>query len=676
MRYRIIYFIIAIFCFAALSRLVDMQLVRGEYYSEQSRQKLVKTSTVSAPRGEILDRNGQALVKNKTGFSVEIHYVKNQSESERNLVIARLYNEISGAGQKIYDSFPITADGATFALSDKEIKAWKKDKGFGENDSAQKVMKHYIELYGVEDFYTPSQKRAITGVRYEMERTAFSSNNPYLLASDVSQSVLTTIKEKNDMFSGVVVSVLPVREYTMGTTMAHILGRVGKIYKEEYEELIKNDDYSMNDVIGKQGIEKYFEKYLRGTDGVSGIEQSIDGRRVKIVESVPPVAGNNVLLTIDADLQKAAESALAKGIERVVELSEFEPENAGKDAASGALAAVDINTGEILALASYPSFNPATFNDDYNALSRDKTLPMFNRAIGGAYEPGSTFKMVTALAALEEGIISPEESIEDKGVYEYYKDYRPACWIYRSKNETHGYQNVTQALENSCNYYFYDVGRRVGIENINKYAVSLGLGQNTGIELENEENIGRLTSPEEREKNGQVWNPGDALQVAIGQSDNMFTPLQLANYIATLANGGTRYKAHLVKNIRNPQTGETVYEANAEALSKIDISAENLKAVLGGMKNVTELGTASDVFDGFSVAVGGKTGTAEVSDGSDNAIFVGFAPFDSPSIAVCAVIEHGAHGANAGYVVREVLDEYFNAPGGHVKINKKNVLTR
>ena len=675
MRYRIIYFVIAVFSFLTLSRLVDMQLVRGEYYSEQSRQKLVKTSTISAPRGEILDRNGKALVKNKTGFSVEIHYVKNQSDSERNLVIARLYNEISKAGQKIYDSFPLSADGKSFAVGEGEVKEWKKGRDFDENITADGVMEHYTKLYGVESFYTPHQKRAIVGVRYEMERTAFSSNNPYLLANDVPQSVLTTIKEKNDMFGGVVVSVLPVREYTMGTTMAHILGRVGKIYKEEYEAL-EGDNYSLNDVIGKKGIEKYFEKYLRGQDGVSGIEQSIDGRRVKIVESVAPVSGNNVLLTIDANLQRVAESALEKGIERVKELSEYEPENAGEDAASGALAAIDVNTGEILALASFPSFNPATFNDDYNALSRDKNLPMFNRAIGGAYEPGSTFKMVTALAALEEGIVKPNDFIEDVGIYKHYKDYRPACWIYRSKNETHGYQNVTQALENSCNYYFYDVGRRTGIESINKYAIAMGLGESTGIELENEENRGRLTSPEEREKNGQTWNPGDVLQVAIGQSDNMFTPLQMANYIATLANGGTRYTAHLVKNIRNPRTGEMVYEAGAEALSKIDISAENLKAVLGGMKNVTELGTASDVFEDFNVAVGGKTGTAEVSDGSDNAIFVGFAPFDQPQIAVCAVIEHGAHGANAGYVVREVLDEYFNAPGGHVKVNKKNVLVR
>lgn len=675
MRYRIIYFIIAVFCLAAVSRLVDLQLVKGDMYSEQSRQKVTKTSAIPAPRGEILDRNGQAFVKNKTGFSVEIHYVKNESENERNLVIARLYNVISAAGQKIYDSFPVSKDGNVFTLDENEIKEWKKKNNLKENATASEVMAHYEKLYSVESFYTPTQKRAIVGVRYEMERTAFSANNPYTVSSDVSQEVVTAVKEKSDIFSGVVVSVVPVREYAQGTAGAHILGRVGKIYKEEYEEL-KDSNYSMNDVIGKQGIEKYFEKYLRGTDGVSGIEQSVDGKRAKIVESVAPVAGNNVILTIDANLQKVAEGVLARAIERVHELSEYEPENAGLDAASGALAAVDVNTGEILALVSYPSFNPVTFNDDYNMLYNDKNLPMFNRAIGGAYEPGSTFKMVTAVAALEEGIVGANDQIEDLGVYKHYKDYTPACWIYRSKGETHGFQNVTAALENSCNYYFYDVGRRTGIESINKYAKGFGLGENTGIELENEENRGRLTSPEEREKNGTVWQPGDTMQVAIGQSDNMFTPLQMANYIATLANGGTRYSTHLVKNIRNPQTGETVYEAKPTVLNSLNISQGNLKAVLDGMRNVTELGTASDVFTDFNIAVGGKTGTAEVSSGSDNALFVGFAPFDQPKIAVCAVIEHGVHGANAAYVVREVIDEYLNAPGGQVKVNKKNVLTR
>ena len=491
----------------------------------------------------------------------------------------------------------------------------------------------------------------------------------------MGQIILTKVRETSAAYPGVVVSAAPVREYPLGSAAAHILGRTGKIYKEEYEQL-RGQNYSMNDTIGKQGIEKCFESYLRGTDGVSGVEQSIDGTRVRLVESKPAVPGNNVALTLDAELQQSAEQALADAVQMIVEKSQYENNNAGKDAKSGALAAIDVNTGDVLALASYPSYNPATFNEDYEQLVKDDSLPMFNRAISGAYEPGSTFKMLTAIAALEENVITPSDQIEDLGIYKYYDDYQPACWIYKSRHETHGYQNVSQAIENSCNYFFYDVGRRTGIENIDNYAKKFGLGESTGIELSGEENRGRVASKENREKNGGIWNPGDTMQAAIGQSDNMFTPLQMANYIATIVNGGTRYKAHLVKNVRNTETGAVIYEAKPEVLDKIDLKEENYKAVMEGMRNVIELGTASTVFEGFDVPVGGKTGTAEVSDGSDNAIFVAFAPFDNPQIAVCAVIEHGAHGSNAGVAVKKVLDTYFHSATPPKALQEKNILTR
>ncbi|MBO4342522.1 MAG: penicillin-binding protein 2, partial [Clostridia bacterium] len=470
------------------------------------------------------------------------------------------------------------------------------------------------------------------------------------------------------------ISTSPVREFVNGSTAVHILGRTGKIYKEEYDELA-DKDYKMNDIIGKQGIEKYCESYLRGIDGLSGVEQSVDQSRVKIVESVAPKKGNNVILTIDVNVQKAAERALAETIQYIRYKSASENGN-GADANCGAIAAVDVNSGDIIAIASYPPYDPYTFDEDYAKLSSDRNLPMFNRAIGGAYEPGSTFKMLTAIAALEENVITPEDSIEDLGIYKYYEDYQPACWIYRSKKTTHGFQNVTEALENSCNYFFYDIGRRTTIEGINKYAKIFGLGESTGIELTSEENKGLLTSPEQREAEGKAWNPGDVLQVSIGQSRNMFTPLQLANYLATLVNGGTRYKTHLIKSVRDSETGEVLFENMPEIADSIEIKEENYKAVMQGMKNVIELGTASSVFDDFPIPVGGKTGTAEVTGGSDNAIFLGFAPFDNPTIAVCAVIEHGAHGTNAGLAVKTVLNSYFNSASEARLIEQKNVLTR
>lgn len=674
MRYRAVYFLIALCGLAVLSRMVDLQIVHGEEYSRQSRQRVVKTTTVSAPRGEITDRNGKAMVKNKTGFSLEIHYIKGRKEEELNALIVRLCTLLNENGKKISYSFPVSDDG-NFVMSDSDIQAWKKSNGFSEIATAAEVTDYYCEKYKISSDIDGRGKRWAAGVRYEMERTGFSASAPYVIAEDVGQIILTKVRENSSAYPGVVVSAAPVREYPLGNAAAHILGRTGKIYKEEYEQL-RGSNYSMNDTIGKQGIEKCFESYLRGTDGVSGVEQSIDGVRVRLVESKPAVPGNNVALTLDADLQQAAEQALADAVRMVVEQSQYENNNAGKDAKSGALAAVEVKSGEVLALASYPSFNPATFNEDYEKLVKDDSLPMFNRAISGAYEPGSTFKMLTAIAALEENIISPGDKIEDLGIYKYYNDYQPACWIYKSRHETHGYQNVSQAIENSCNYFFYDVGRRTGIETIDNYAKEFGLGESTGIELSGEENKGRVASKENREKNGGTWNPGDTMQAAIGQSDNMFTPLQMANYIATLVNGGTRYKAHLVKNVRSAETGAVIYEAKPEVLDKIELKEENYKAVMEGMRNVIELGTASTVFEGFDIPVGGKTGTAEVSDGSDNAVFVAFAPFDNPQIAVCAVIEHGAHGSNAAVAVKKVLDTYFHSSTPPKALSEKNILTR
>lgn len=671
MRYRVLYFIVAFCCFMSFTRLIDLQLVHGDEYQQMSHERIVKTTAVAAPRGEILDRNGKPLVKNKTGFSIELHYIKGRKEPELNALICALCTLLEENGKRVVFSFPVSEENH-FTLSDDDILAWKKEKNFSEIATVDEVLDFYSKQYKVDDTYTPFQKRDIIGVRYEMERTGFSANTPYVFAEDIGEVLLAKIKEKNNQYPGVVVSAAPVRQYVEGSAAAHILGRTGKIYKEEYEEL-KDQNYSMSDIIGKQGIEKCFEQYLRGTDGISGVEQSLDGRRVKLIESVVPKPGNNVVLTLDVKLQKTAEQALSDTISMIKNKS---GEGPGYDAESGALVAIDVNTGDILAMASYPTYNPIYFNVDYEKLSHDKNLPMFNRAIGGAYEPGSTFKMLTAIAALEEGVITPNDYIEDKGIYEYYDDYQPACWIFRSKKVTHGYQNVSEAIENSCNYFFYDIGRRTGIENIDKYARLAGLGEATGIELSAEENTGRLASPEAREKNGGVWNPGDTLQTAIGQSDNMFTPLQIANYLATIVNGGTRYKTHIVKNVRSPENGKLLYEAKPEVVSKIEMKPENYRAVMEGMRNVLELGTASDVFDGFNISAGGKTGTAEVSGGSDNAIFVGFAPFDNPAIAVCAVVEHGAHGASAGYAVRAVLEEYFNTSETPRLVEKKNAFTR
>lgn len=676
-RYRIIFFIISFFCLAALSRLVQMQIVSGDIYRAQSEQRIVKTSTVKAPRGEILDKKGRTLVQNKTGFSVEIHYISGQTNGERNDLIIRLSEIIQNRDEnKVIDSLPISYAPYSFIFEGEGKEAqWKTVQDLKPEISAGEVIDYYREKYEVSDNYSQDEARLIAGVRYEMEQSAFSPSNPFTLAEDVGELAVTEIKEQGMDFAGIAINTTPVREFAEGNTAVHILGRVGKIYKEEYEAL-KSKNYSISDNIGKQGIEQHMEDVLKGTDGVNGIEQSIDGAQVRIVKRQAPRPGDNVVLTLDLDLQKAAEQALVDTISYVREQSVHEPDGSGADASCGAIAAIDINTGEILALASYPSYNPSRFNEDYQNLIKDKNSPMFNRAIGGTYAPGSIFKMVTALAALEEGVITTQDRIYDKGIYDFYKDYKPACWLYRRNGTSHGNINVTEALKHSCNYFFFETGRLTGIESLNKYARMLGLGERTGIELSGEESTGRLAGPADREKYNGQWMPGDTLQSAIGQSDNLFTPLQMASYMATLVNGGTRYQAHLVKAVRKSGTGELISEAEPEVLSKIDMDGEIYKAIMNGMKDVIEDGTASTVFEGFNIPVGGKTGTVEVPSGSPNATFLGFAPYDDPVIAVCAVIEHGAHGANAGVAVRAVLDAYFNAEVEDDTVAVKNSLMR
>ncbi len=675
MRYRIVYFLLALFCLAAVSRLVNLQVVKGDYYYEQSQQRLLKTSTARAPRGQIMDRNGKVLVGNETGFSVQIHYVKDMKSAEKNAMLVRLCKMVEQDDITLRDSFPVSVSAPySFISEGEELTEWKKGYDIGADESAGGVIDFFAKRYEIEG-YSADVTRKLIGVRYEMESVGFSNNVPYTFAEDVSDITVTKIKEQKSSFPGVAIVTSPVRVYTGGNTAAHILGRVGKIYKDEYD-VLSEQGYSLNDIIGKQGIEKIMESDLRGSDGTNRVEQSVDGREVTVTSHTAAKQGNNVVLTIDAELQKSAEQALIDAIDYVIVNSANEPEGAGYDADCGAIVAIDINTGEVLAMASYPDYNVNTFDEDYSSLYADPRAPMFNRAIGGAYEPGSTFKMVTAIAALQDGVIKPDEFIVDQGKYDFYSDYKPACWIYNSTGETHGAQNVSMALENSCNYFFYDVGRRTGIESINSYAKLMGLGESTGIELSAEESTGRLTSPALREEAGQVWQPGDTLQVAIGQSDNLFTPVQLANYVATIANGGNRYKVHLVKEVRSPETGEIISSVKPEIVSQISLDPENRKAILEGMKNVVELGTASTVFDGFDIPVGAKTGTAEVAGGSDNAIFVAFAPYDKPTIAVCAVIEHGVHGSAAGRAVRAVLETYFHSNAEPETAPEKNTLTR
>lgn len=653
-RYYIVSVIVVLLTCVIFAKLFNLQVVNGVTYREQSERRLLKSYAVTATRGEITDRYGRPLVTSRMGFDL-IAYKEYIEDENLNQLILDTINILEQYGASYYDTLPISENGDfIFDSPDYSAEAeFKADNDFDSTMSARQILDELIERYEIDSKYTAVEKRKIAGVRFEMELRTFNSSTPYTIATDVPMEVVSYIREQGTRFTGINVSVEPMRVNVNGTVASHILGRVGRIYKEEYD-VLKHKGYGMNDILGKDGIEKIMEDYLKGTDGVQNVEQSMDGRTMKILESQEPVPGNNVILTLDLELQKIAEDSLAQTIQSM----STNPESLGANA--GAVVVVDVNNGEMLAIASYPTFNQNTFNEDYKMLLENEAKPMWNRAISGTYAPGSTFKMLTAVAALESGVTTTNEVIRDLGVYRYYESsiYTPKCWIYTDTGRTHGNQNVIQAIENSCNYYFYEVGRRMGIDTLAEYGKKFGLGEYTGIELSGEAK-GIFASREYRDKIDSVWYPGDTLQASIGQSDHLFTPIQLANYVATLANGGTRYKLHLIKEVKSGTDSKTIYKNEPEIVEQVEMSDEHYKAIIEGMRAVSETGTASNVFAGYPIPVGGKTGTASVSSGTANALFVAVAPLDDPQIAIAIVVEHGGHGNYVAPIAKNIISYYM-----------------
>lgn len=657
--------IVVIMLLAIIWRLYDMQVINGEGYKNLSNQRVSANIIEKAPRGEITDRNGKALVTNRRGYSLRLQKV-GLSDAAFNAMLVNLFAIFDEDGYILSDSLPISLYEPyefTFENED-ERKKWFSENAFDEkNMSADDAISYYKERYKAEN-YSGIDLRRLIGLRYDIRKSGFSINNPYILASDVPITVVSKVKERSDDFQGITVTQDYFREYTSGSLAAHILGRVGKIYKEEYAEL-KEKGYSLNDLVGKQGIEKICEGYLRGENGTKSAFYGKDKELLKGEIEKEAITGDYVVLTIDSELQRIAEESLERNIKQIAASGRANgQERHGEDAKAGAAVVIDVNTGEILAAATYPTYSLETFSEDYDALSQDEAKPLWNRAISGTYTPGSTFKPLTAIAALSTGAITANEQITCEGVYKFYEDYQPKCWIWSEQHLTHGLLNVSQAIVESCNYFFYETGRRTGIDAISEYAKRFGLGEKTGIEL-TEEVKGNVSSPEYKktlykDEKSKKWVAGDTIQTAIGQSYSAFTPVSLANYVATIANGGNRYKVHIIKSIRSSKDGAVVYEEKPTVVKNVDVSEDILKTVKNGMFGVTDEGSAKQIFAGYPINVGGKTGTAQVSKkSSNNALFVSFAPFDKPEIAVAVVIEQGYRGANAAYVARDIYDEYF-----------------
>lgn len=639
--------------------LFKMQIIDNDYYKEQSQKRIYSTETISASRGNIYDRNGQLLVTNETVYTVNFSRLLLPTDRQNEIILS-LCQLLTLKGEEYYDTLPLSKESPfTFNTDEsslKQITALKETLKLDDSADESAVLAALVKKYKIDDTLSDADKRIIAGVRYEMERSSFSSSNPFTFASDISITTVTTIEELGDDYPGVDIDTESKRVYTTPYLASHLLGRVGKIYAEEYTELAAKG-YKMNDYVGKDGIEKAMEDSLRGTDGTKVIERDSTGKVLGVTTVEEPVSGDSVVLTIDKDLQQVAQSSLEATIKSIAESGKYKSNGEGADACAGAAVVLDVDSGEILASVSAPNYDLSGYSEYYNVLSTDEKLPLFNRAFNGLYAPGSTFKMATGIAGLEEGIITPSTKIQDKGIYTKYTDYKPRCWVYSDYGTTHGSIDVSQALEKSCNYFFYETADIMGIDFLNAYCKKLGLGEKTGVELP--ESSGTLAGPEYRSKNGEEWYPGDTLQAAIGQSDNLFTPLQLANYVATIVNGGTRYKTHLVKSVNDSKTGIGISESTTEVVETLEMKDENYHAIMYGMKLAAQSGTASNLFSNYKVGVGAKTGTASVPSGTANGIFVAFAPYDDPEIAICVVVEHGAHGNYVGAVAKAVFDEYF-----------------
>ncbi len=657
-----------------LMQLFNLQIVNGESYRNQSEKRLVREVESYAPRGNIYDRYGKLMVTSGVSYSLQLYRTQITAQ-ELNEVLRKVTQILEKNGDSFSHSLPIDFETKTFTKNESSMKSWKKENKIEESATVEQVIEALKKKYEI-TYEDEKEAQQVLSLRYEISVNGYSSYRAVTLAKDISYESILEIEERNAELLGVYIVKQPVRKYLTGNVACHLLGYTGKISSKEYDSR-KEMGYSLNDIIGKSGIESTFEEYLRGTNGSKRLEMDSRGRISNEEELEPSKMGNSIVLTIDLDLQTKTEEVLADIIQKIRE-GKING-NRYDDATAGAAVVLDVKTGETLALASYPSYAPQDFIDginqtEYKEYFENKDKPMYNRAIQGIYPPGSTFKMVTGIAGIESGGIRADEYVNDVGVF--YLGHKPACWIWNSRRQVHGNVNAKTALMVSCNYYYYEVASRIGIDKIAEYARKFGLGQKTGIELPGESS-GKLASREyveELNRNGiqKTWTIGDTLSAAIGQSYNTFTPIQMCYYISTLANRGKKTDVTIVKDVLDAEGTSLDLVAVKEDIKQklgvpndkkedIQISNSTIEAIFEGMRSVTgdHGGTVYGTFSDFPIEVAGKTGTATSGNGSDNAWFVGFAPYDDPEIAVVVIVEHGGHGYFTARAVKDIMKEYF-----------------
>jgi len=677
--------LIALFCAVLggfFAVLYQAQIVDGASYLSNADIRDVQTEHVDSVRGEILDRYSRMLVTNEVSYNVKLDTTA--MGADRNGILERLLSICREEGVEWADSLPISKtapwtytspspfsfqveneDGEPVTnptplakLARMKQYEWLDPDGKLPDPAAGELLSAMCDTFGlVEEGESPTQEdRELAGVLYELYlRNTGINNNTYIFARGVDIIFISKVKE--NALAGVRIEPSTSRRYETGYA-AHVLGYTGAITKataEHYKEL----GYPMDATVGVEGVELAFEERLHGVSGRRRIEKDADGNVTSQEWSREPAPGDNAVLTLDISLQATVEDLLAQYAGRQEEQKPM------------AAAVVDM-TGGVLALASYPTYDLSTVRENYAELSADTVnRPLLNRATQGIYAPGSTFKMLTAITALSEGVITPRERVECTGTYTYYTSPQPHCWIWPGR---HGSENVTNAIKDSCNIFFFDVGRRTGIAKLGEYAKKFGLGEYTGIELP--EDKGRMAGPETSKALDQVWMDGNTLNAAIGQDNNMFTPLQLANYVATLVNGGNHYQCHLLKEFKSSDYSRVTEVFEPQLLDTIDIQPEHLAAVKQGMYDLSKTYTMARHFGSLPVEVGCKTGTAETSAkaASTNAVFVCFAPYDDPQIALCLVAEGGDAGGSLAELAAGILAQYFSTGSAMSTVSRENTL--
>jgi len=588
-----------------------------------------RTAVLKAPRGEILDNAGREIAVNREGYNIIFNRAYIDFDSINDTILT-LCDYLTTKDTPWEDKLPLTKT-APYSFTDEVSERFLTSIGLAHYATSENVFAKLIDTYKLEG-YTESQARTIMGVRYTMVYSDFSIANPYIFAEDVPTEVMQKVSESGFLLKGVTVETAHFREYVDSDLAPHLIGTVGSIYAEQWEEL-KAKGYSYSDKVGKSGIEAYAEDVLRGIDGEITYYIDADGVIIGSEVTKEPIAGKTVMLTLDKAIQDNTQSALKQVIDDL--------NGKGGKCTGGAAVVMNVKTGEIFASANYPTYDMKDYMENYNAILNAPNNPLINRAFQGIYPIGSTIKPIVAIAGIDNNLVTATENIRCVHTYYHFSDYTPSCM------GTHGLISLNRALAKSCNYYFFEVGTRVGATKLTNYFTEFGLGVKTGVEIY--DSAGLLAEVAD--------GSGDTLQISIGQK-NAFTPLQLAVYTSTLANGGTRFRASLIDKIVSYDLKTIHEDSKGEALNTVKINPSTLDSVKQGMLSVTVDGTGSSVFGSYPIKVGGKTGTSQ-NQGIDHSIFVAFAPFENPEIAIAVVLEHGNSGFAAGSVVKAALDAYF-----------------